>query len=209
LIKEYNRKQKSVPIIAKEVGYSRSTIRRYLKKFKIKIRNYSEAQTGKLNHSYIDGRTNKKYYCVDCGKKLSCYTSTYCNTCKYKHKKSLTTKAKMNISKALKGKYKGEKAHNYKNGKCKSRGYILIFSPTHPYRATNNYVMEHRLVMEKYLGRYLRTEEIVHHTNGIKDDNRIENLSIANLKTHEHNTLLKIAQQKIRKLEKIIEGFKK
>ena len=72
---------------------------------------------------------------------------------------------------------KGSKGH-WKCGKIKCHGYILIYNPTHPFKVHGNYIMEHRLVMEKHLGRYLTPEEVVHHINEIRDDNRIENLEL-------------------------------
>lgn len=55
-------------------------------------------------------------------------------------------------------------------------GYVWIKNKTHPHRKAGDYVLEHRLVMEKFLGRYLNPEEVVHHINGVRDDNRLENL---------------------------------
>lgn len=59
-------------------------------------------------------------------------------------------------------------------------GYILVWSPGHPMaRGTHKkYVLEHRLVMAECLGRLLLPNEVVHHRNGDKQDNRIENLEL-------------------------------
>lgn len=53
-----------------------------------------------------------------------------------------------------------------------------IFCPKHPNCTKNGFVPTHRIVMEKHIGRYLTKKEVVHHINGIKHDNRIENLML-------------------------------
>jgi len=85
-----------------------------------------------------------------------------------------TTKKK--ISKTLFGRYTGEKSPGWKGGKKKhTEGYVLIYAPLHPHNI-KKYCFEHRLMVEKTIGRYLSKQETIHHINGIKDDNRIENL---------------------------------
>jgi hypothetical protein len=72
----------------------------------------------------------------------------------------------------------GEKNGNWKGGRTYSKaGYVMVKSPGHP-RASQGYVFEHILVMEALLGRFLLLGETVHHLNGVKDDNRRENLEL-------------------------------
>lgn len=75
---------------------------------------------------------------------------------------------------------------NWKGGRKIQYGYVYILKPSHPFTNNKGYIYEHRLVMEKYLGRYLKPEERIHH-KGIKypigsvdnkQDNRIENLQL-------------------------------
>ncbi len=70
------------------------------------------------------------------------------------------------------------KEHPSHKGGANTRGYIKVKVFNHPYSNKDNYILEHRLVMEKAIGRYLKPNEIVHHINQIKTDNRIENLML-------------------------------
>ena len=79
----------------------------------------------------------------------------------------------------------GKKHHNWKGGRYKDiHGYIWIYMPKHPFTTVRSCVLEHRLILEKHLKRYLKPKETGHHSNGIKNDNRLQNLILFKNKTY-------------------------
>lgn len=82
------------------------------------------------------------------------------------------------------GARRGSDHHGWKGGRIRDKhGYILVYTPGHPHarkwgKQPPCYMAEHRLVVEKSLGRYLLPTEVVHHKNGVKTDNRLENLEL-------------------------------
>jgi hypothetical protein len=82
-------------------------------------------------------------------------------------------------------KRKGKESPVWKGGIMRSGGYRYIYKPEHPNVSHSGvYVAEHVLVMSESLGRALYKGEVVHHINGVKNDNRIENLELCVRKNH-------------------------
>ena len=61
---------------------------------------------------------------------------------------------------------------------AKGDGYIKVWLPSHPNSDKTGHVLEHRLVMSEDINRPLESHETVHHINGNRSDNRIENLEL-------------------------------
>lgn len=63
--------------------------------------------------------------------------------------------------------------------------YLYCIVREHPYATKKGYVLHHRIVMENHLGRLLDPKEEVHHINGQKHDNRLENLELTKKGEHQ------------------------
>ena len=91
----------------------------------------------------------------------------------------------------------------YNGGRVIStHGYILILNREHPRANSRGYVMEHILVLEKKLGRALLANEVGHHLNGIKGDNRPENLIAIVRKEHSSTLVMQALHERVKDLER-------
>lgn len=85
----------------------------------------------------------------------------------------------------IKGHCKAEKHPSWKGGvQIVNGGYRLVYAPGHPMAQKDGYVLEHRKVMYEIIGRTLTRDEDVHHINGIKTDNRPQNLQLLSKSEH-------------------------
>lgn len=110
--------------------------------------------------------------------------------CKYCEKEFETTRNKFCSHKCA----IEHKKENYNHKTYKENGYNVLF--INGYNKKGN-VKEHRLIMENHLKRKLKPNEVVHHINEIKTDNRLENLKVMTISEHsKYHRELEIARGK-------------
>ena len=161
------------------------------------------------------GRTCRQmeHACVDCGKVRWTQVVNPQNGGSPRYTRCHPCAIKFAYSSGRVPRPKGSLSHMWRGGVRIARGYRIIWLPEDdPLRPMANsvaYVGEHRLVMAKHLGRLLKWEDIVHHYNGNRLDNRIENLVLLNRGKHHaylHTQALKRRilelEERIRELEK-------
>lgn len=142
--------------ISKELNMSVGKVHKYIKIYEIPTRNQKETFTFR-GHKHSNGVRG---------------LISEVNKNKVRTEE---TKEKIRKSKIKKG--VGHK-------KIRKDGYVSIYFPDHPKSNKDGYVMEHDLVMECYIGRWLKEDEIVHHKNKKRNDNRIENLKLMTKSEH-------------------------
>ena len=131
--------------------------------------------------------------CVTCQTELNVYQKRYCSRKCVGEANAKSLKGNKNSvghipwNKGIPS-GRGEKNGQWKGGRYSDkRGYVFIKCYDHP-RAVRGYIAEHVFIAEAREKRYLVPGEEVHHINGIKNDNRPENLvvltKIEHLKEH-------------------------
>jgi len=121
----------------------------------------------------ITNPKNKSFCSIVCSAKSQRYNKTRIARLKKYHENNPRT---------------GKDNPNWRGGMHKKFGYIML-------RKKNGYILEHRLIMEELLGRELLSDEFVHHKNGIRDDNRQENLMLVTKRIHYGNVCCPFCQK--------------
>lgn len=197
-IKELRVSGLSVTEIARKVHSDSSTVSKYLRSMGFVIccpYNKIELDMDLVKHLYFD----EKLSCHQIAERLGCSKCVIIPRVR-------ALGCMRSLSEATKLAYKtgGHSSEyifkrNWKGGRVISGGYVKVYKPGHHLATKRRYVLEHRLVWEETHNEPLPENWVVHHVNGIKTDNRPDNLVA--YPRGKHNKLIPLMAERIRKLE--------
>lgn len=187
----YINKRLTIDEVCKVTGVkSRKTLIKYMKQHDIKARDVNKESSLLTRLGVTDDQfkeillTKYKGHSESMNEIAREFNVSHVIIKKYLNKFGIPTRSKKEANTLQHG---GTGNRNWRGGKIThNEGYKMIYMPSHPHHAYANYVYEHRLVMEQHIGRLLNSDEHIHHINGIRDDNRIENLQTLTNSEHRH-----------------------
>lgn len=187
LREQYVDKRRTLESIAQEIGCNKGTVGRALKVFEIGARKRTSkhpqlADYDWLYNAYIVEKRGMNSIAKEVGASVGVVGE-------HLRQKGIPTRSVRegmeNAGLTSPIKRLGDKAKNWQGGRqTTTRGYIYIYKPDHPHTTVRGCVMEHRLVMEEKIGRYLEPGEVVHHIDGNKMNNDPSNLELKSNSQH-------------------------
>lgn len=184
----YQKENKTIRQIAKELGCHPATVSFHMERLGVRQRDKRGKKANLKKDELVELYVERRLFQTQIARRLAVHVST---VKRYMKKYGISTRKEI-----------GENHPSWKGGRIKNAdGYILVKARWHPRANANGYVREHLLVWEKTHKCSLSEGYVIHHLNGIKEDNRPKNLVAIPRRKHKTETVVKLLQQRILDLE--------